>query len=318
MKKIVNDERLMIKICDMYYNQNLSQKSIATKLGLSRPTISRIISNARESGIVTITIKNLEMTNYVELEHQVESIYGLKEVVVVDHFDDPEKQKAELGRISANYLKRIVTDRDVVGVSMGTTLYETAKHLEDCSAKNVFFVPMIGGMGHLRGELHSNSLIQIMARKFNGGKFIPMHAPARVANRTIRSEFLNEASIAKVIKMCDSLDIAMVGIGYPNKTSAIMATGYYTDEEMRIMKKAGVAGDICMQFFDSHGDTTPFKKQNTVIGIEIKKLRKVPHSSIGVASGLEKLNAIKGAIEGKYINTLITDVDCAKQLAQND
>ena len=317
MKNIVNDERLMIKICDMYYNQNLSQKSIATKLGLSRPTISRIISNARAAGVVTITIKNLEMTNYVELEHKIESIYGLKEVVVVDHFDDPVKQKEELGQVAADYLKRIVVDRDVVGVSMGSTLYETAKHLDACSAKNVFFVPMIGGMGHLRNELHSNTLVQLMARKFGDGKFIPMHAPARVANRTIRDEFLNEMSIARVIKMCDSLDIALVGIGYPNKTSAIMATGYYTEAEMNAMKKAGVAGDICMQFFDSHGDTAPFKKQNTVIGIEIKKLRKVPHS-IGVASGLEKLNAIKGAIEGKYINTLITDVDCATQLAENN
>jgi deoxyribonucleoside regulator len=316
MKKVVDDERLMIKICDMYYNQDMNQKTISSKLGLSRPTISRIISNAKDSGIVTISIKNLESTNYVELEHTIETIYNLKEVIVVDHKSNPETQKKELGRVAADYLSRIIKDRNVVGVSMGSTLFEVVEHIHDAAAKNVFFVPLIGGMGHLRSELHSNALVEALARKFDG-KFIPMHAPARVANRAIRSEFQNEASISRVIRECDDLDVAIVGIGTPNQSSAIMATGYYTDAEMRRMQSAGVIGDICMQFYDASGSTTPFRKENTVIGIEIRKLRKVPHA-IGVATGLEKVPAIKGAINGRYINTLITDIDCAKELAQNN
>ena len=52
MKKVVDDERLMVKICDMYYNQDMNQKAISQQLGLSRPTVSRIISNGKERGIV--------------------------------------------------------------------------------------------------------------------------------------------------------------------------------------------------------------------------------------------------------------------------
>ena len=132
----------------MYYNQDMNQKTISSKLGLSRPTISRIISNAKDSGIVTISIKNLESTNYVELEHAIETIYNLKEVIVVDHKSNPETQKKELGRVAADYLTRIIKDHNVVGVSMGSTLFEVAEHIHDATAKNVFFVPLIGGMGH--------------------------------------------------------------------------------------------------------------------------------------------------------------------------
>ena len=72
-----------------------------------------------------------------------------------------------------------------------------------------------------------------------------------------------------------------------------------------------------MQFYDINGSTTPFKIDNNVVGIEIKKLRRVPHS-IGVACGIEKVDAIKGAINGKYINTLVTDVESARKLIEEE
>ncbi|MGL6292257.1 sugar-binding transcriptional regulator [Eubacterium aggregans] len=316
MKKVVDDERLMVKICDMYYNQDMNQKAISQQLGLSRPTVSRIISNGKERGIVKIIIKNLKGTDYVDLERTIENIYGLREVIIVDAKKDPLNQREEVGRVAAGYLERIIKDNNVVGISMGNTLNRVVDHVEHTGAKNVCFVPLIGGMGHLKMELHSNSLVEAIANTYNG-EFIPMHAPARVSNRMIRDELMKEGSIAKVVKMCDALDVALVEIGYPNQTSAIMATGYYDREEMERMKARHMAGDICMQFYDASGNTAPFKPDNNVVGIEIKKLRKVPHS-IGVACGVDKVSAIKGAINGHYINTLVTDAECAAKLAENN
>ena len=36
--------------------------------------------------------------------------------------------------------------------------------------------------------------------------------------------------------------------------------------------------------------------------------------AFGIAGGIEKLRAIRGAINGHYINTLITDIQCAEAL----
>ena len=58
---------------------------------------------------------------------------------------------------------------------------------------------------------------------------------------------------------------------------------------------------------------SPYEDDNNVIGMDISKLRTVPRS-IGIAGGIEKLRAIRGAINGHYINTLITDIQCAEAL----
>ena len=77
MKKVVDDVRLMIKVCDLYYNRQISQQKIAQELGLSRPTVSRLLSSAKEQGVVTITISDLDEIQYWELERQLEERWHL-------------------------------------------------------------------------------------------------------------------------------------------------------------------------------------------------------------------------------------------------
>lgn len=312
VKKIIDDERLMVKICDMYYNQDINQKTISKQLGLSRPTVSRIITNAREKGVVKIIIDNLEGTDFVDQERTIEGMYGLREVIIVKERQDVDDQKDELGRAAAGYMERVVQDNDIVGVSMGTTLSRVAKYVTTQTAKNVTFIPLIGGMGHLRMELHSNFIVEAMAKAF-GGEYKLMHAPARVSGSAIRNELLKEENINRMIQMTEKLSVALVGVGMPNSNSAIMATGYYRPDDMEKLHQKNVAGDICMQFYDSDGSTIPFKDDNNVVGIDIKKLKHVPHA-IGIVCGAEKANAIVGAIKGRYINTLITDIGTAQAL----
>lgn len=316
MRKVVDDPRLMIKVCDLYYNQNVSQQQIGSVLGLSRPTVARLLTSAREQGIVEITIPNLDTIQYWELEQKLEKRYGLREVLVVESGETEDELEEALGSAAARYMQYIIKDGSTVGISMGSTLHHMISCLESPTARDITFVPLVGGMGRLRMELHSNSLAESMSRLYEGS-FIPLHAPARVSSSLIRDELMREESLAPAIRLMEHLDTALVGIGFPNEHSSINATGYFKENEMESLTRRGVAGELCMQFYDVTGDTTPFKTDNNVIGIDIHKLRKVP-CSVGIAGGLEKLPAIQGAIRGKYINTLITDVQCAKALASEE
>ena len=316
MKKIVDDTRLMIKVCDLYYNENISQVNIAKNLGLSRPTIARLLSSARDLGIVQIRISNLEEVRYWELERRLEKKLGLKEVIVADCGDSEDDMKKNLGLIAGRYLVNHVHDGDLVGISMGSVLHQVVEAVENPAASDVTFIPLIGGMGQLSSELHSNNLAEKLSAVY-GGKYIPIYAPARVSNPKIRAELLNEPNISRAIKLADRLDLAFVGIGYPHEYSSISMTGYYGENEMESLIERNVAGDICMQFFDVTGDTAPFARDNYVIGVDIKKLRKVP-LSVGTAGGISKLPAIKGAVNGGYINVLITDITCADALDRTE
>lgn len=314
MKKVVDDERLMVKICEMYYNEEINQKQIAKELGLSRPTVSRILQNAKERAIVKIIIDPAFGNSYVDLEKKIENRFGLKEVFIVESRLDIIDQKNELGKATASYLERLVRDDSIVGISMGSSIATIPQFIKKGLHKKAVFIPLIGGIGHLGIEMHSNSIVEAMAKSF-GGFYYLLHAPARVSGKQIKEELLKEEGISQIIKMGDELEIAVVGIGVPNSTSAIMATGYYNEEDMKKMRDKNVVGDICMQFFDLGGDTKPFESDNNVIGIDIKKLRKVAHS-IGVACGKEKVPAIAGAIKGGYINVLVTDCECGKELLE--
>lgn len=308
MKKVVDDIRLMIKVCDLYYNQNAGQQQIANLLSISRPTVSRLLSSARDRGIVNIQISNLNSIRYWEMECQLQEKYRLKDVIIVE-------SEQNLGSSAARYLEANIKGDSIVGVSMGATLYEVVSQITEPAASNVTFVPLIGGMGHLRMELHSNNLAESLSRKFHG-HFVPLHAPARVSSASVRKELMREESVAEALRIGEQVELAVVGIGFPNEKSSIKATGYFKEKEVESLRERLVAGEICMQFYDIYGSTTAYKNDNYVIGMELRKLRKVPFS-VGIAGGTEKCRAIQGAIQGRYINVLITDADCASALLEN-
>lgn len=314
MKKIIDDSRLMIKACDLYYNENKTQQQIADILNVSYPTVSRLISGAIQQNIVNITIKNLDTVKYWDLEQQLKKRFNLRDVMIVDSSEDSCEEKRRLGAAASKYLENIVCDGDKVGISMGSTLYHMAYSPIAKPAQNVTFIPLVGGMGRLRTELHSNHLAETLAKKYNGS-FVPLYAPARVSNKIVRKELKNEPSVLEVLTLQKDLSVAMVGIGYPNDNSSIKATGYYKDNEIQSLLERNVAGEICMQFYDISGNASLYKNDNNVIGINLNMLKKIPYS-IAVAGGIDKLPSIIGAINGKYINVLITDYDCAKGLIE--
>lgn len=52
-----NDKRILVKVAYMYYDENMTQQEIADKLGVSRPSVSRMLQKARQNGIVEIKIR---------------------------------------------------------------------------------------------------------------------------------------------------------------------------------------------------------------------------------------------------------------------
>lgn len=312
MRKVVDDTRLMIKVCDLFYNHHASRQQICSELGLSRPTVARLLDAARKQGVVQIRIPDLDLIRHWELEQKLEERYGLKEALVVETGDSEEELETALGSAAARHLQYMVRDGSTIGVSMGSTLRHMVSCLRKREAEKVTVVPLIGGMGKLRTELHSNSLAESIARLWDGS-FVPLYAPARVSAAAVRDELMKEESIRSAVGLMEKVDIALVGIGYPNEHSAIKATGYYQENEIESLIDRGVAGDLCMQFYDAWGNTEPYQSDNAVIGIDIQKLRRIP-CSVGIAGGMEKVPAIRGAIRGRYINTLVTDAECALAL----
>lgn len=313
MRKVVDNNRLMLKVCDFFYNQDFSQQTIAKKLKLSRPTVSKLLKKAKEEGIVKIILADIVEMDYVELEHQLEEKYSLKEVIIVDKIADDLEQKNEIGRATAQYLERILKGGDIVGVSMGTTVSKIPQFIVPGANKEITFLPLIGGIGQMGMEFHSNSIVEELSKVFKGHHKL-MHAPARVSEKAVKIGLMKEPYLKEIIDTSEHLSVAVVSLGVPVENSTVMKTGYYQDEEIKAMWERKVAGDICMTFYDINGNTESFDEFNaSVIGVNLKKLCEIPYA-IGLAAGIEKISAVIGAINGGYINVLVTDVECAEKL----
>ena len=78
---IYDNNRLIIKACKLFYEDNMSQKDISLTLGISKPQISRMLNFAKENRIVEFTINNPYSQEF-ELEKQLIEKYSLKDAYV--------------------------------------------------------------------------------------------------------------------------------------------------------------------------------------------------------------------------------------------
>ncbi|MDL2234881.1 sugar-binding transcriptional regulator [Christensenellaceae bacterium OttesenSCG-928-L17] len=300
----------------MYYFEGISQLEISRQLGISHPTVCRLIKQAREKGIVRVQIVSpLEEEDNTALERELEKRFALQEAVVVpDSIDGPEAQKAEVGAAAGEYLDRILEKNSVVGISMGTTLYAMARALPQHTNSRGVFVPLLGGVGQNRPEVQPNDLAGYLARAF-GGEVVYIHAPAYVGNPSVRQLLMDEPDFQNVTAYYDKLDICLTGIGVPTPDSAIVSTGYFPPQKLKELFENGVVGDICLQFFDIRGNNAYSVNEN-IVGIRPDRLKRVKRS-IGLATGVSKAEAAIGAMNGGFVNVLITHRAVAESILQH-
>lgn len=73
---------LRLRAAWLYYNQGMTQKDVAEKLGISRSTVIRLLDEAMKRSEVQIWI-NEGIEDFVELAGRLEAAYGLDEAVII-------------------------------------------------------------------------------------------------------------------------------------------------------------------------------------------------------------------------------------------
>jgi len=314
LKKIDIDDRLLVKVCSLYYKEDFKQEDIARMVGLSRPTISRILQDARKNGVVKIEIVNPLNYDSYSIERELEKKYKLSEVIVVQDHSIYADQLDEIGRAAAGYLTRTIRDSDIVGVSMGTTIKEIARYADNVKHVSATFIPIIGGMGQLRMDIHSNQIVLDLANAF-GGDYLLLHAPAVIEDEVLRNHLKQEKSIKEIFDLYEKISVALVGIGSPLNNSTMLDTGYFDDEDLLRFEAQKVAGDFCLRIYNSDGQFLECPSNAAVFGASLEQIRKID-KTVAIAAGSKKTIAIRGAIRANLIDVLITNHTCAQELIE--
>lgn len=301
-----------LEIAHMYYEQELSQNAIADKLNISRPTVSRLLKNAKEDGLVRIQIMN-PLESAQALEQRISNKYGVAEVHVVPvQMVNGTAVQDSVGSYAANYIESIVTDNDIIGIGWGKTIHRIATHLDiKDTVKNVQVVQLKGSVSTAKEHTYAFDSINAFAAAFHS---VPQYLPLPVIfeHQTTKNLVEEEHHIRYLMDLGREANIAVFTVGTVRDSALVFQLDFFSEKEMAFLKEHAV-GDVFSRFIDQNGNIVCDEINQRTIGIELNDLREKEHAVL-VVSGTAKVPAVDAALHGQYANTLIIDQYAAQEL----
>jgi DNA-binding transcriptional regulator LsrR (DeoR family) len=306
---------LLVRASWYYYKSKLTQKEVGDKLNLSRQRVQRLLDEARQKGIIQVEIES-PLANLLSIEEALIKEHSLKDAVVVPSVPSENGLRDSLGQAAATYVERLITDSEikVIGTGWGRTLrafVDKFRTKHQCKEMNV-----VSLVGNLLKDTAVNPYIiaDTLSRKLSANCY-NIWAPSIVKDENRAKIFRSEPWIKKALEKAKSADVIIVSLGPVSKQVTLYDLGYLSKEDLLSLQSLGAAGDILGQFFNEQGELVDSNLHKRVIALPFKEVQDRKRKVIVIAGGKDKLRAIKGALNGNFIDILVTDENVAKQLA---
>lgn len=314
----MNEEKLLIKIAEMYYQEDKNQSEISKALNIHRSTISRLLKKSREEGIVQITI-NYDKDQSYELEKTLVERFNLKRVNIVNATSETKEEQrlAMLAAATDEYLDSILTSHQIIGFSWGKTLAAFVQHMNAKHKEGILCVPLIGGpAGRLSSDYHVNTITYEAAKKMHGEALL-IDAPAFSESKEVRDALIKNAFNQELIQLWKKIDIAIFGVGSPQLSGVQTWKDFYGDDVLKELTEQEAVGDVVSRFYTKNGVPITNGLDEQIIGTSLEDLLNI-ETRIGIAESLDKAQAILGALRGGYLNVLSTTEETAKEILRLD
>ena len=299
---------LLVNVARLYYEHDYNQSMIADKLQLSRPYISKLIAQAREEGIVTITINDPIQTE-TSLERQIRQRFALRKVVVVPKSHNQDNLN-KVGVACARYLNSIITDGDTIGVAWGTTMFTCAQlAIQRQDLSDVTVVQLCGGVSNSNHNIYASEIPKLLAEALSGTSYL-LPLPAIMNSMQVKDSVLADHSISQAIDYAKQANIALFTLGEFGTNNALAHAGYVDDHQLKQLEAIGAVGDICAHFINEDGELCDKNLDDRTISLPLDEIKKKDYR-IAVAIGNQKVRSICGALNGGHLNVLITDEETA-------
>ncbi len=305
----------LAEVAQLYYLEDFTQERIARRFGFSRSRVSRMLKEARASGLVEIRIRSpLKAADGVGRE--LGSRLGLRECLVLASSGRGASGdlSGDLGALGARYLREEVADGDVVGVGWSSAVHDVVRsgHLQ---AKNgVTVVQLIGSLGGYVPDLDGAFIIESLALSLGARQYF-LQAPILVADAAVRDGLLRDPHIARSLDLARRANVTIVGVGTIDRGSGQYRAGYLDDEDLEYIGGRGAVGEICGSYFSRDGSRVPLEMNGRTIGPDFEELRRVP-TRVAMGWGVGKSLANIGAARSGLVNVLITDEGTAREMLE--
>jgi DNA-binding transcriptional regulator LsrR (DeoR family) len=302
---------LTATVARRYYFDGASKSDIAAELDLSRFKVARLLDQARASGLVRIELDYRGEIN-LDLSARLSTALGLRHCVVIDSPEvDDALLRANLGRAGAGLLTEILDADDVLGLAWARTLMEmrgALTRLVPCAV-----VQMTGALSRPDVDESSIELVRDVAR-ISGGPasffYAPMILPDAATARTLRTQ----PEIARAMSRFPNLTTAVVGLGAWQQGQSTVADAV-SERERQELHELGVRAETSGILLDGDGNSVTAPLTERIIGIDGAQLRAVPEV-IAIVYGTSKAGAVRAAVRGGIVTSLVTHASMASELLE--
>lgn len=305
---------LLADVAEMYYIRGENQEAISEQVGVTRSMVSRMLSEARELGMVKVQVER-PTDNRNKLSELLCKQYNLKRVEVVD-IPKPQSPLGVLGKAAARVLIENLQPGMTLGSSWGNHLSAVVDNIY--LTDPIPQIKVVQLMGAMHTQVNANdgfALVYRLAEKLNAHT-IYLNSPYLVDDLVIANGLLENTEVKRALEYGKNANLALLEIGTNQMISSPNATmDYGFEEEIRPLTQLGAVGNVCGLFYDQHGQIVSPEFQQRTIGISEENLKNIP-TRIGVTGGPERILPILGALRGGFINVLVTDTSTAQAVLQ--
>lgn len=311
----ISGENAVIEVAWMYYHDGRNQQDIAEALGISRATVVNYLQEARETGLIRITLAAPAFTAH-RLSLDLCAKFGLTEAFVVP--DDGLEAGAAFARVvrgAALWLPDLLAPGDRLGVAWGRTVYDLAEQVESHEIADLTVLQLVGSMATPYGftaEACSTRLAQRL-----GARCLNLHAPAVLSRAALAEELRAEPILRAQLQALQGVNKLLFSVGTVSENSHVVSSGLATPEELAAHVARGAAGVICGRFVDAMGRQMPGETEARMIGIDLPRLVGLDMGLL-VTPGLDKVVPSLAAIRGGYVTHLATSTRVAEALLAAD
>ena len=303
----------MLEIARRYYLADESKVRISAELGISRFKVARLLQEARERGLVTITLDHGGEVDET-LSRQLATHLGLTAAVVVEAYGTVAEVRRIVGRHGGRVLARTVSAGETLGLAWGRTLTHLIESIDHLPSVQI--LQLNGAVGPSLSQ--SPVELALKASLISGTNAKAIMAPLYIHDadgvRTIR----RLPEIKDVLDSFDTLTTAVVAVGAVDaggdgSTSSRLLPMLPPEVRDELLRCGAVAEACGLTFAADGGLAYPQLARDHILAISPEQLRRVPRV-IAVASDPSKAAAILALRRAGVISVLGVDAELADAL----
>ncbi|HLE58820.1 MAG TPA: sugar-binding domain-containing protein [Candidatus Limnocylindria bacterium] len=308
------DEEMIRLVAELYYLRDQSQSAIAELTGYSVSKISRLLAQARDTGMVHISVQPAAQ-QLSGTADRVAAALRIEDAHVTPGRSESPAAAARLCAVAAAaWVEDAIPEAGVLGIAGGYTVAAMVDAFPQARRSHLTLVPLVGGWDPSTPHLDINEVTRRAAERL-GARHVLLHAPGRLDSAELREALMRESAIMATTEFWGRLSLAIVGIsGDPTADP-----GYTTvmdrlsgDERGRLVEHR-VVGDLVGHLFDIDGRLVADPWTDRTIAIPAEALRRAARV-IAIAAGPHKVGGIIGACRTGLIDSLVTDEPTAQAI----